>query len=116
MKQQVTITKTDLSGLKTLFTEVENSIKSYIDDRLANQSADKLFTREQTAKHLDVDLSTLWKWSKTGKLPSYGIGSRTYYKLSDIEEALIPLNSSYGNKKGSKSSTVGDSVSKNSKQ
>jgi len=114
--EQLSITQMDLSELQSLFKEVENSIKSYIDDRLANQSADKLFTREQTAKHLDVDLSTLWKWSKTGKLPSYGIGSRTYYKLSDIEEALIPLNSSYGSKKGSKSSTLGNSVSKNSEQ
>ena len=116
MTENLLLIQTTRQEFKSLFTEVENSIKSYLDDRLANQSADKLLTREQTAKHLDVDLSTLWKWSKTGKLPSYGIGSRTYYKLSDIEDSLIPLNSSYGNKKGSKSSTVGDSVSKNSKQ
>ena len=53
---------------------------------------EQLLTREQTAELLQVDLSTLWHWSKKGKLKSYGISNRVYYKRSEIEKALIPLN------------------------
>lgn len=52
---------------------------------------EQLLTREQTAKLLSIDLSTLWSWTKAGKLKSYGIGSRVFYKRSQIEDALIPL-------------------------
>lgn len=54
--------------------------------------AEQLLTREQAAQLLDVDLSTLWHWSKSGKLKSYGIANRVYYKRSEIEASLIPLN------------------------
>jgi hypothetical protein len=36
-------------------------------------------------------VTTIWLWSKKGKLIPYGIGNRTYYKRSDIELALICL-------------------------
>lgn len=54
--------------------------------------AEQLLTREQTASLLQVDLSTLWAWTKQGKLKSFGLGNRVYYKRSQIEESLIPLN------------------------
>lgn len=59
---------------------------------------EQLLTREETAKLLQVDLSTLWAWSKKGKLKSYGIGNRVFYKRSEIEAALIPLNEKGGAK------------------
>jgi predicted DNA-binding transcriptional regulator AlpA len=114
--EQLSITQMNPTEFKSLFKGLENSIKSYIDNRLTSTNPDRLLTREETADYLKIDLSTLWKWSKTGKLPSYGINGRVYYRSSDIEEALIPLNSSYGNKKASKSSTAVNSISKNCQQ
>lgn len=35
--------------------------------------------------------STLWKWEKEGKIQSYGIGGKRYYKRSELMEALTKL-------------------------
>lgn len=35
--------------------------------------------------------STLWKWEKAGKLQSYGIGGKRYYKRSEIEGAFTKM-------------------------
>lgn len=59
--------------------------------------SEQLLTREQTADLLQVDLSTLWHWTRKGKLKSYGIGNRVYYKRTEIEASLMPLNPIEGN-------------------
>ena len=114
--EQLSITQMNPTEFQSLFKGLENSIKSYIDNRLTSTNPDRLLTREETADYLSIDPSTLWKWSNDGKLPSYGIHGRVYYRLSDIEEALIPLNSSQNPKNLCKSNTAGNPVSKNSKQ
>ena len=60
--------------------------------KAAIPTPEQLLTREKTAELLDIDLSTLWHWTKAGKLKAYGISSRVYYKRSEIESSLIPLN------------------------
>lgn len=52
----------------------------------------ELLTREETAEHLRISLTTLWQWSKKGILPSYGIGNRVYYKRHEIENSAVKLN------------------------
>lgn len=52
----------------------------------------ELLTVDEAANLLDINRTTLWRWEKEGKIKSYGISSRRYFKLSEIENALIPLN------------------------
>lgn len=52
-----------------------------------------LLTRKETADLLNVNLATLWRYTKSGKLTNYGIGGRTYYKRSEVMESVKPLNS-----------------------
>lgn len=49
-------------------------------------------TRAEVKELLKCDLSTIHNWCKKGKLKPLGIGSRVYFKRSDIEAVLIPLN------------------------
>ena len=49
-------------------------------------------TRNEVAQLLKVDLSTVHNWTVKGKLRSYGIGNRVYYKRKELEQSLIPLN------------------------
>lgn len=79
--------------------ELAKSILKGVDQRLEaitslfqSKEREEYLTRQETAKYLSIDLSTLYHYTKAGKLPSYGIANRVYYKLSDIEAALIPLN------------------------
>lgn len=55
------------------------------------QEVSELLTRQEVAKLLSIDLSTLHTWTKKGKLISYGIGHRVYYKRREIEQAIIKL-------------------------
>jgi|AntDeeMinimDraft_5_1070356.scaffolds.fasta_scaffold00932_15 hypothetical protein len=51
-----------------------------------------LLTRKETADLLNVNLATLWRWTKAKKLTNYGIGGRTYYKHSEVIQSVKVLN------------------------
>lgn len=73
---------------------INKSIKGQLDIFLKDfntSDPDELLTREETCKFLQIDSSTLWHWTKKGKVNAYGIGSRRYYKKSEIIECLIKL-------------------------
>ncbi|MGJ8685764.1 MAG: helix-turn-helix domain-containing protein [Nonlabens sp.] len=57
----------------------------------AKEANDELLTRDETCKFLKIDSSTLWSWSNKGKVKAYGIGSRRYYKRSELLDCLILL-------------------------
>lgn len=50
-----------------------------------------LLTRKETAELLQVNIATIWRWTNSGKLNQYGIGGRTYYKRSEVLEAVKSL-------------------------
>jgi excisionase family DNA binding protein len=60
--------------------------------RSTSKDSEELLTRKETATILKINLTTLWHWQKKGKLPTYSIGNRIYFKRSDIEKALIKIN------------------------
>ena len=66
-------------------------IEIYLKD-LALKKDDELLTREDTANYLKINPTTLWHWTNKGKLVSYGIGSRRYYKKQEVIDRLIKLN------------------------
>lgn len=57
------------------------------------KESEGLLTREEATQFLKVDSSTLWRWTKEKKIKLYGIGSRRYYKKSELLESLILLKS-----------------------
>lgn len=79
--------------LTELITEGVRSELQILKKELLHENAnDDLLTREQTAKLLHINLSTLWSWTNKGKIKAYGIsGSRRYYKRSEILQELKQL-------------------------
>ncbi len=49
-------------------------------------------TRNEVSEMLKIDLSSVHNWTKKGILQAYQIGGRVYYKLSEIENAIVKLN------------------------
>lgn len=76
-----TITKSVLDGLEIRLGKLNEQRKQEI-----------LMTRTETAKYLKVNMTTLWHWTKKGKLKAYGIGNRVYYKKNEIDESLARIN------------------------
>lgn len=56
------------------------------------KSPTEYLTRQETADLLKIDLSSVSNWSKNGILTKYGCSGRVYYKRSEIEKAVVPLN------------------------
>ncbi len=78
--------------------ELENRIcnrfKTEIDNLKSEfhlKNPEEYLTRTYVKKLLEVDMSTIHNWTKSGKLKAYGIGNRIYYKRTEVEQALIPL-------------------------
>ena len=72
--------------------EIVASLKDEVIEWLKDkEDKDKLLTREQVCELLTISMTTLHVWTKSGKLKSYGIGNRVYYKKSEILTSLQPL-------------------------
>jgi excisionase family DNA binding protein len=78
--------------LQTMISEGVKTCLENPSQTRQNPEYSDLLTREQTASLLKIDLSTLYNWTKKKTLTAYGIGSRVYYKHSEVEQALIKLN------------------------
>ena len=90
--QQIAITQLTPQDLKQLIKQVINEELASLVNSNKIDDQDCLNSREKTAKEiLDVDLSTLHRWTQQGKIKAHGIGNRIYYKDSSIEEALIEI-------------------------
>jgi hypothetical protein len=51
-----------------------------------------LLSRIETATLLKFSLTTLWKHTKNGKIKSYGIGNRIYYKKEEVLKSITRIN------------------------
>ena len=54
----------------------------------AKKPSPKYLTANETAKHLGVDISTLWRWDKTGYLTKVRVGGKVRYRLSDVTKLM----------------------------
>lgn len=74
-----------------IFNRFKSEFESIRNEFQPKQPTEFL-TRNQVKELLDVDLSTVHNWTKKGKLQAYGIAGRVYYKRSEVEQALQPIN------------------------
>jgi hypothetical protein len=52
-----------------------------------------LLTRQQAADFLSINLSTLYLWTKSKRLPAFKIAHKVFYKKSSLILALKPVTS-----------------------
>lgn len=92
-KKIVEIETVSVDELVAIITDkVLEGLEIRLEQLQQKKHQEQLLTRTETAKYLKVDISTLWNWTKKGKLKAYGIGNRVYYKKNEIDEALIRIN------------------------
>lgn len=73
-----------IDGVKVHLNELKKSFQP--------KEPTEYLTRSEVADLLKINLSTLHYWTRKGRLTSYGIGSRIYYKRKEVEEAIVKLN------------------------
>jgi len=89
-KKVIEIENISVDELTEIIAEkLVDKLEKRIATIISKQNDDELLSRTETAKILKVELTTLWSWTKKGKLTAYGIGNRVYYKRGEIMKALI---------------------------
>ncbi|SHF82404.1 DNA binding domain-containing protein, excisionase family [Mariniphaga anaerophila] len=73
-----------LNGVKVQIEELKKSFQPV--------QPTEYLTREEVSKLLKINLSTVHGWTKKGKLNAFYCGNRVYYKRSEVEAAIKPLN------------------------
>ena len=68
---------------------VGQAVEAALSKKGEQAQEDRVLTREETAKLLAVDLSTLRSYVNKGKILSHRIGGRVFFKHSDIMKALV---------------------------
>jgi hypothetical protein len=76
-----------------LINEKLDTILKFLEDEKKQRSLvvddEIILTRDEACKFLSIDSSTLWAWTNKGKVITYGIGARRYYKKSELMNSLI---------------------------
>lgn len=89
MAQTILLQQLSIDELQQLLRE---TIKEELHEHTTEKpETDILLTRSEACDYLKVDSSTLWQWTRKGKLKAYGIGHRRYYKKQEIIESLVLL-------------------------
>ena len=56
------------------------------------QPENEFITRDEVCALLNFNKTSLWKHTKSGKLTSYGIGNRVYYKKGEVLLSIKKIN------------------------
>ena len=72
------------------FSQIRQIFKQEIAEMLQDSTVkeSELKTRKQTKELLDTSYVSLNKWTAEGKLQSYNIGGKVFYRYSEILQAL----------------------------
>lgn len=91
MADAIMVHNLDVQKLKEI---INTTVKDQLNDvfeALKREKNETLLTREETFRLLKIDSTTLWYWTRDGKLKCYAIGNRRYYKKSEVLECLTLL-------------------------
>ncbi|ARV07581.1 DNA-binding protein [Polaribacter sp. SA4-10] len=77
---------------ENILADVRTELKEIILNFQPKKQPEYL-TRKEVAKILKVSLVTLSDWNKKGVLKPYRLGNLIRYKSSELETALISINS-----------------------
>lgn len=69
---------------------IRNQLKE-LKDSFEPKPPTEFLTRNEVAKMLKCNLSTVHNYTVKGKLKKFCIGNRTYYKRAQVESALVEI-------------------------
>jgi len=89
--QFISVSPSELSELIT--KQVEERISDKLQTLIEQKNVPKEYlSREETASLLNLSLSGLYKWINQGHIKVFKIGSKPYFKYSDIIELIENSN------------------------
>lgn len=87
---QIQMTQIDLESFGQFIQKLVREELEKFSSTQNHGNKKEFYTREETAKLLDVSLTTLFHWNNDGTLKNTKIGKRVYYSKNEV---LARLNS-----------------------
>ena len=81
------VTPTDL--IREIANEVKNTLFADIQKTLIENEPKRYLSADEVCARFTVTKPTIHEWRKRKILKSYKLGSRVYYRLDEIENAMI---------------------------
>jgi excisionase family DNA binding protein len=82
------------SFVEILRTELQSLLKDFIGKSVIEEKTEvEYLTKKQACKLLNVSETTIWRWAKEGKIIAHGIGSKRYFKRSELIDSITSLQS-----------------------
>ncbi|WP_276388976.1 helix-turn-helix domain-containing protein [Eudoraea chungangensis] len=79
---------------RELVKSIKEVLLSIEEQKKPKKSIDYL-SRKEVASLLKISETSVYRWTKNGRLKSYGLGNRIYYKRHEIDECIIDLTPGY---------------------
>lgn len=92
MENAILLHNLNPKDLEELITRVVKEQLEIFEKRTPKNNPDELMTRSEACALLKIKMTTLWNWTKKGKIIAYGIGNRVYYKRGELMESLVRIN------------------------
>ena len=92
-----------MSTEKQIFTNItEDRFRELIREvvreeisELNNTDSEELIKAKEVCNYLKISKVTLYKWLNQGKITGYYLGTRLFFKKSEIDKALIKKGKKY---------------------
>lgn len=84
--QFIGTTPSDL--IQEIKKEIIPELKAELSKEFQLKEPTEYLTRQEVCEMLHIDLSSLHRWRKEGKLIAYGLGNRVYFKRNEIDELI----------------------------
>ena len=91
MHKELQLISISFDDLKDLFGQVLKTELEAVKKHLQPKQPNEYLTRKEVSEMLKIDLSSVHNWSKRGILKPHQIGNRVYYKLKEVENAIVKL-------------------------
>lgn len=77
--------------VEDILSEIDSRIAGATVDRVNPTKSDDLLTCKEVEDYFDITPPTRKSWTDRGILRAYAVGSRKYYKRSEVENAPVPI-------------------------
>lgn len=91
-QQQITLAVIGIEDLKQVISDaISKEFSKHIPQPAPTTDDNELIKIEEVCKILNVTKVTVHNWKRDGVLPFYRIGTRIFFKKSEIVEAVIKI-------------------------
>ena len=87
MKKEIFI-NLEIQDLENL---IRNCIREELKEMTSKGEDTDLLKANEVCEYLKISKVTLFKWLKQGKITGYHLGTRLFFKRTDVDKALIKL-------------------------